>query len=606
MNPRRTMAILRGMLAALPVLLGPASPSCDAEEKPKALTPPEVWSAYDPDAGEFNEEVLKRWTENGAEYKEVFFSAHINGQTVRVYGLYAAPGRAGTPVARVPAVMHLHGGGQTVNKQWLEAFTARGYAALTCNYHGVWENRERFTIYPEALKQGNHKLNAGKEMATTPTVRESSWYIWSAVARRALSYLRQQPAVDRERIGAFGISMGGTTIWSFAQDPRLKAACAIYGCGWNRYYRHTPRYGPSGKVPAMTEDDRVWLAGMAPEAYPPFIKCPVLFLSATNDNHGNMDRAYETLAKMPAAVESRQAFTPRFCHHIGADFDQDLFLWMDTWLKGGPAWPKSPVAKVALGPDGVPVVTLTADRPAQVERVAIYYAVENPRAVSRNWRNATAARSGDCWQAPLPVLNAEASLFAFANVRYRSGVYLSSNEEAVVPSTLGAAKATDTVSSVLFDGSDGTGMWVTGSPCTDPVPPGRIPVPIRPATGPEGKAGFTVNSHAAPITYQPGDPKWRAPEGAALRFEVATTTGEEVTVALHQNYSWPGQKTWEAKVSLKGQPGWQTVALFAANFKEKGAGGAAPPGFARCDALQFTGPWKDKDIVFTGVRWVKK
>ncbi|MBM4086003.1 MAG: hypothetical protein FJ272_14550, partial [Planctomycetes bacterium] len=164
---------------------------------PAMLTPQEVWSTYNPDEGAYDEEILKQWTEAGARYKEAYFSAYINGQTVRVYGLYAEPEGA----TRVPAVMHLHGGGQTVNKTWLETWTARGYACLSCNYHGVWDNRDRYTLYPEALRQGNHKHNANKAMATTPTVRESSWYIWSAVARRALSYLRQQPAVDKDRVG---------------------------------------------------------------------------------------------------------------------------------------------------------------------------------------------------------------------------------------------------------------------------------------------------------------------------------------------------------------------------------------------------------------------
>jgi len=580
------------------VMLWPATAA--PGEEPAMLTPTEVWSAYDPDAGAFDEEVLKEWTDGGAGYKEMYFSAYVNNQAVRVYGLYAAPDGA----TRVPAVMHLHGGGQTVNKMWLETWTARGYACLSCNYHGVWDNRDRYTLYPEALEQGNHKHSANKAMATTPTVRESSWYIWSAVARRALSYLRQQPAVDKDRVGAFGVSMGGTTIWSFAMDPRLKAVCAVYGCGWNRYYRHTPKFGPQDGLPPMADDDRIWLAGMAPEAYPPYIQCPVLFLSATNDNHGNMDRAYDTLARLPAKTERRQAFTPRFGHHIGADFDQNLMLWMDTWLKrDGPVWPKSPVAKLALGADGVPMITVTADRPSEVERIAIYYAVENARTVSRNWRNAAATPSSSgSWQASLPVLRTDKYLFAFANVRYKSGIHLSGNEEAVIPSGLGLARATDSTSAVLYDGSDGTGMWTTGSPCTDPAPPGRVPVPIRPAAGPDGRAGFTVNPHSAPLTYQPGDPKWRAPDGASLSFDMASATGEDFTITANENYFWPGSRAFETRVSLHGKPGWQTVTVAPDGFKEK-RDGSALHGFAACDMLQLTGPWKDKNIVFTNFRW---
>jgi len=591
---------------ALCIMAGTAASGEPGNGKPQMLTPPEVWKGYDPDAGEFNEEVLKRWNEDGADYKEVCFSAYIGEHEVRVYGIYAAPGKK--PDVRLPAVMHLHGGGQTVNNNWLKTWTARGYAAFTCNYHGEWPNRKRFTIYPKALRHANHKhANGNQMMATVPNVRASSWYIWSAIARRALSYVRRQPEVDRERIGAFGVSMGGTTIWSFALDPRLKAACAIYGCGWNRYYRHIPRYAPPKQLKEMTDEDRAWLTGMAPEAYPPFTRCPMLFLSGSNDHHGNMDRAYETLDRLPAKVERRQAFTPRFRHHIGADFDQDLILWMDAWLKGGPAWPKSPVAKVTLGEDGVPVVTVAADRPAEVERIAIYYAVTNPRPASRNWRDAKAVRSGDGWKAVLPVLDTKERLFAFANVRYKSGVHLSSNQEAVVPSDLGNAKATDKTTTVLYDGTDDTGMWVTNSQGTDPVPPGKIAVPFWSATGPDGKAGLGFNNRAVPMTYQPGDPKWRAPEGSGLRFKIATTTGETFKVVFLENCFWPGLKTYVATVTLKGQNGWQTVTLRPEDFREERRGGekgAAPSGFARCDTLQFSGPWKDRKIVFTDIQWV--
>jgi len=588
---------MRALLAG--VLLLTAAPLLCAQEPSKVLTPPEVWSGYDPDAGDFNEEVLKRWTEKGADYKEVLFSAYLHGQTVRVYGLYAAP----TGLKSVPAVMHLHGGGQTVNPQWLEAWTARGYACLSCNYHGSWEHRERYTVYPDALKQGNHRLAGGMEMATSPSVRESSWYLWSAIARRALSYLCGQSEVDRDRVGAFGVSMGGTTIWSFALDPRLKAVCAVYGCGWNRYYRLVPKYGPPEQRPDLTADDRSWIAAMEPEAYPPYIKCPVLFLSATNDNHGNMDRAYDTLGRLPPTVEARQAFTPRFTHHIAADFDQDLILWMDTWLKGAPSWPKTPAAKVALGEDGVPVVTVTADRPADVERVDVLYAVENPRAVSRNWRAAAPVGGGGTWRASLPVLDIGEPLFAFSNVRYKSGVQLSSNEEAVVPASLGKARATDSVSALFYDGSDGTGMWTTLSPSTDPVP-GRVPVPIRAGRGPGGRPGVTPSPYAALLTYQPGDPKYRAPSDSALSFEVATATGETFSVAFQENTFWTGQKAFAAKVELKGAPGWQTVTMSPTDFKE--GSGQALADFGRCDQLKLAGPWKDKEIVFSHFRWLPK
>ena len=81
--------------------------------------------------------------------------------------------------------------------------------------------------------------------------------------------------------------------------------------------------------------------------------------------------------------------------------------------------------------------------------------------------------------------------------------------------------------------------------------------------------------------------------------------GESFKVSLHENYFWPGQKTYEASVTVKGAPGWQTIALSPGDFKPKEPAGA-PANFARCETLQLTGPWKDMNIVFTDFEWVTK
>ena len=561
------------------------------------LTPPEVWSTYDPDKGSFDEEILREWTKKGARYKEVYFSAYVHGHTVRVYGLYAVPKEA----TGVPAVMHLHGGGQTVNPRWLEAWTARGYACLSCNYHGVWDNRDRYTLYPDALRQGNHKHCRGKLMATAPTVRESSWYIWTAVARRTLSYLRQQPDVDKNRIGAFGVSMGGTTMWSFAMDPRLKAACAIYGCGWNRFHRRIPRFARRPSRAKLREADKVWLAGMAPEAYPPYLTCPMLFLSATNDHHGKMDRAYQTLARMKAGTPWRIGLSARQRHHIAPGFDKTLLAWMDCWLKGKGKLPATPRASIALNAAGVPTLTVTPDRPESVKAVHVYYAVDNPDVVSRNWRNAKPRKAGGEVKAPLPVMDAKQRLFAIANVRYRDGVVLTSQLATVIPADLGDAKATDTHSLVIYDGSDGIAMWTTSSPGTDPVP-GGIRTALRPSVGPGGRKAFAVGVHFSPLTHQLGDPKWRGPKGATLAFDIATSKDQALVVAVHEPHH-----EYRKVVGLKGRPGWQTVAVSAGELRESRKG-LPLKNWDSVTTLELTrpdrSPWADAKICFTNVRWL--
>src|SRR4029079_12215033 len=120
---------------------------------------------------------------------------------------------------RVPGVLHIHGGGQTASPLWLRFWNDRGYAALTFNWGGACPNRDKFTDWGK-LTQGNHVDAKSRLMATEPSVHASSWYLWTRVSRRALTCLEQEPGVDPERLGIFGVSMGGTIVWPMAGMDR--------------------------------------------------------------------------------------------------------------------------------------------------------------------------------------------------------------------------------------------------------------------------------------------------------------------------------------------------------------------------------------------------
>ena len=98
---------------------------------------------------------------------------------------------------------------------------------------------------------------------------------------------------------------------------------------WNRLHRGTHRFAKRQSQAKPKEADRIWLAGMAPEAYPPYLTCPMLFLSATNDHHGKMDRAYQTLARMKEGTPWRIALSARQRHHVAPGFGKTLLAWMD-------------------------------------------------------------------------------------------------------------------------------------------------------------------------------------------------------------------------------------------------------------------------------------
>jgi dienelactone hydrolase len=68
--------------------------------------------------------------------------------------------------------------------------------------------------------------------------RNSNWFLVLTAARRAVTFLEQQPEADPSRIGAYGHSMGGKLTTDLAGiEPRIKAAVPSCG-GAGRHGQH--------------------------------------------------------------------------------------------------------------------------------------------------------------------------------------------------------------------------------------------------------------------------------------------------------------------------------------------------------------------------------
>ena len=565
-----------------------------------AMSPSEIWEGYDPRAEPLEEEVLRSWKDEGVSYKEVYFNGEkFDGKHVRIYGIYAAPEGG----KKLPALLHIHGGGQTVNEDWLEEFTGRGYAILSINWGGEWPRRERYTLWND-VPNGDHQKRKGRNV-TEPSPRSDAYFLWIQACMRSVTYLEQQAEVDPEKIGAFGISMGGSIMWNLAFDTRIKAGCAIYGAGWNTYSNKDPKYALGHPPNKPSENDLRWRTSLAPEASAPFVRFPMLFLSSSNDRHGYMDRAEDALALIPEDVPRAWALTPRFRHHIGADFIHTLPAWMDFHLKGAGSWPENPKTKIFAGEGGAPVLSVRPDQASGVEKIEVFYALENPYGVNGHWRNAEVKKAAENYSAMLPVMDANEYLFAFANLHYRSGVVISSSLEAIVPSKLGAVATIKAPSRVFYDGEEGVGAWTSNSTGTDPIPR-RAGERLKGVGGPDGKAGFTAE-RVSPMTYAPSDPEFRAPKGASLQFDIKTEEAQVFEVNLHRNYWVDDFHSYSAELDLKGQAGWQTVTLSGDEFLDDKSGEALGDAINEIGVLELSPQkktWQDPKVIFRNFRWV--
>jgi hypothetical protein len=295
------------------------------------------------------------------------------------------------------------------------------------------------------------------------------------------------------------------------------------------------------------------------------ITCPIVFLSPSNDFHGQIDDLQTALGEIQTP-EWRVTCSAHANHQDLADFEVATQLWFDQHLKGSFRWPATPEASLDLkAPGSVPQLTVEPDASREILDLDVYYTQQGRSAgmkhgieqtTSRFWHLARATRNGSRWTAALPLSTLENPLWVFANVRYRldqpvtgAGYYygkyttssfnLSSRMKVVSPAALKEAGVRPTVQPSL--------MIETFSPGWD-------------------KEWFTYDATKWDrATHKVNDPRWAAPEGARLTFFVRSAQPNRLIVAVDG---------WGSETALAGGPEPQQVTLSLADFHD--AAGTAP------------------------------
>lgn len=402
-----------------------------AEAVPQTVA--ELWADFDPRKDPLDVEVIREWKEDGGVFRHVrYLIGHFKGKPARMAAIYGFPDGA---KGKLPAVMHIHGGGQRASLSEVKLLVGRGYAALSVNWGGNGDGKPPFNS-PEGAQPGDpntdwgavdpSQLNVPGYASMLPWPKQffedrehpknNNWYLLTLGCRRGLTFLEQQPEVDPQRLGVHGFSMGGNlTMYVAGSDNRVKAAVpAVGGSGW----RWQPHQFPGGVAqPEQVKGDiELFKRTLSFESYAPLIQCPVLHRSGTNDFHGWMDDVYRTNALI-RNQPTRYSWSPHLNHRLKPEVAVAMPLWMDHYLKGGPALPDTPQSELRLkSNDDVPILRVTPDAKAlPVARVEIYYSVDSdPRA--RFWRSVDVTREGDSFIAKLPLHTHDLPLFAFANV----------------------------------------------------------------------------------------------------------------------------------------------------------------------------------------------
>jgi hypothetical protein len=221
--------------------------------------------------------------------------------------------------------------------------------------------------------------------------------------------------VDADRIGFTGYSMGGNITSMTAIDPRLKAVIPMVG-GTGFIYEDWLGYPGSarGFNPLELSKNTIDMA-----AYMPLIKCPVLFLSGSDDFHAGFDRITKAVNLLPhdnwmVTQTMHNSHQPKAKQWLAFEY------WFDQHLKGQsaviPPLPRSDVKPIGGGKKVR--FSVTPANLKQLTEVDIYYSYDSQFKL-RFWKFAPSKNNGKTWTADIEVREG-LPLYVFADCTYKS------------------------------------------------------------------------------------------------------------------------------------------------------------------------------------------
>jgi hypothetical protein len=201
--------------------------------------------------------------------------------------------------------------------------------------------------------KGNNFVQNPPSASTVDPVkspRNSGWFLVTLGARRAITFLERQAEANADKIGVYGMSMGGKlTVLLAGADDRLKVA--VPACGG------ISDLSTGRSLPAVADD-----------SYLKRISCPIIFMSPANDFHGKV----EDLPQAVKDIKSKQwriVSSPNKNHSDSAEYSAGGMLWLDQFLKGDFKMPKTPRSKLDINTKNhIPIFSVKPDQSKKSSR----------------------------------------------------------------------------------------------------------------------------------------------------------------------------------------------------------------------------------------------
>ncbi len=518
------------------------------------LTPQTLWQDFSTNLP-LQESVIKQLRVPAGTTEWVVFSGRETASgRVRVFATLSYPAE----VCPRPAILLVCEEGRHPDPELIALWVERGYAVLAPDYFGQDEAQELFTKYPESVDYANY-LSAGRRLSfADETAKETCRYEWTAVMRYALAYLRSRKDVQSDKILVLAVGSGGNIGWQLGATEDLCGLMITGAAGWDTY-RDCLKY--SEMQPEMNDERFRWIAGLEAQSYAPLLRCPLLFLGATNDAEFSFDRARDTLARIPEGKVVYDDFTPNSERGVDALGGKNVFRFAELCAKNAILSPaEAELSCTAKGGDIQVKVKLPET--GKKRAVTVWYSCGRTHPTLRTWRKAKLLTEG----AGEMLFTADAyrvhgTFLAYARVTENGFTYSSSVLEAdleklgvelnvatrhviyseALPDFLTAACPEKPIGGFLLKESHGISFQTGGQN-------------VKGITSPTGLKYFTAEKREMPLD-------------GFLLLDVFTERKVELRVRFFYHYRKENEKSYVCRVTADRMTVWQKVQFPLKNFK---------------------------------------
>ena len=519
---------------------------------------------------------------------------------VRIYARFCRPEGDG----KRPTILFLGDAGEPVSEDILAYFAHKGYAVLMPDSSGkmAGDGEGVFrTAYPDSLEYGNLEKAQGLKSLRDLETEQTTWYEWTYVALYSIEYLKSREDVGS--IGIVGVRAGGEIAWQAMLSPDIKCGVPISAAGWRSFSKYA-KFGDD-IAHNLSDDRHRYIAAIEAQSYAPYVKCPVLMLSALHDKKFDCDRAYDTYSRIGNEDGNAFAYSMESGGCIGPNGLVDMDLFLEKNLKGREIYiPDTLNVSLKETEEGLQV-DVECDKEGILEESGVFYAEADVKTKSayREWRckyktDGISVKNGKYSCTIQPFAGASAA-FVFAYAKYINGFrvmskIVSRRFSKPDPNAVRSRNVFTDGNLECFSIADHEEYSIGG------IFLERSAVPKHLSGYGEIKGAY---SKGGIRTYKISSPRFVPFENALLSFDVYSPTTQDVTVTIEMAHVEKGDGSYSCTVPVKGGGKWKRMILKAGDFKG-GEYGYPLENFCDGSALVFACANEEEEFGITNILWL--